>query len=107
LSLREYRELAQGSGHIATYKPQGRLGPARSINYGYHEAVSRSFQSLEDPTEFGSLLGRLYLYMLRMKVVVQTRTFSQKGLCKTAVMTRQWWRTPLIPALGRQRQADF
>jgi hypothetical protein len=19
----------------------------------------------------------------------------------------QWWRTPLIPALGRQRQADF
>jgi hypothetical protein len=21
--------------------------------------------------------------------------------------TRQWWRMPLIPALGRQRQADF
>jgi hypothetical protein len=20
---------------------------------------------------------------------------------------RQWWRTPLIPALGRQRQVDF
>jgi hypothetical protein len=22
-------------------------------------------------------------------------------------MAGQWWRTPLIPALGRQRQADF
>jgi hypothetical protein len=23
------------------------------------------------------------------------------------VITRQWWRMPLIPALWRQRQADF
>ncbi|CAO2623499.1 hypothetical protein LEMLEM_LOCUS17960 [Lemmus lemmus] len=22
-------------------------------------------------------------------------------------VTRQWWRTPLTPALGRQRQADL
>jgi hypothetical protein len=23
------------------------------------------------------------------------------------ILNRAWWRTPLIPALGRQRQADF
>jgi hypothetical protein len=28
-------------------------------------------------------------------------------LLKKRVVARQWWRMPLIPALGRQRQADF
>jgi hypothetical protein len=26
---------------------------------------------------------------------------------KITSLARQWWRTPLIPALGRQRQVDF
>jgi hypothetical protein len=26
---------------------------------------------------------------------------------KNCVIAGQWWRMPLIPALGRQRQADF
>jgi hypothetical protein len=28
-------------------------------------------------------------------------------ILKKALLAGQWWRTPLIPALGRQRQADF
>jgi hypothetical protein len=28
-------------------------------------------------------------------------------LHKNDLEAGQWWRTPLIPALGRQRQADF
>jgi hypothetical protein len=26
---------------------------------------------------------------------------------ETTAITKLWWHTPLIPALGRQRQADF
>jgi hypothetical protein len=32
--------------------------------------------------------------------------FSQLKKKKNG-FSRAWWRTPLIPALGRQRQADF
>jgi hypothetical protein len=28
-------------------------------------------------------------------------------ILKVINLDGQWWRTPLIPALGRQRQADF
>jgi hypothetical protein len=45
----------------------------------------------------------------------QKRTFApSEQLCctrgwiiKIHRINRAWWRTPLIPALGRQRQADF
>jgi hypothetical protein len=28
-------------------------------------------------------------------------------IIKNFIFAGQWWRTPLIPALGRQRQVDF
>jgi hypothetical protein len=32
---------------------------------------------------------------------------KKKQTPKKSMMGQVWWRTPLIPALGRQRQADF
>jgi hypothetical protein len=41
---------------------------------------------------------------LKKKIVLK-RKEERKKASKQA--SRAWWRTPLIPALGRQRQADF
>jgi hypothetical protein len=32
---------------------------------------------------------------------------KRKSYLKDVIIARQWWYTPLITALGRQRQADF
>jgi hypothetical protein len=31
----------------------------------------------------------------------------KKEALKDSLIARKWWHTPLIPALGRQREADF
>jgi hypothetical protein len=38
---------------------------------------------------------------------VQSTHIYNETLSKRRKRAGQWWRTPLIPALGRQRQADF
>jgi hypothetical protein len=49
---------------------------------------------------------------VRMVVATFTRWLALAAECpdspfKNTVTSQVWWRTPLIPALGRQRQADF
>jgi hypothetical protein len=46
------------------------------------------------PTQFALMLK--YSCLNVMFAVIKTHPFG-----------RAWWRMPLIPALGRQRQADF
>jgi hypothetical protein len=41
------------------------------------------------------------------KVEERKRKQSNYTLIKMFKINRQWWRTPLIPALGRHRQAGF
>jgi hypothetical protein len=43
---------------------------------------------------------------LNMTTYVKYKYVTMK-YCKEGELLRAWWRTPLIPALGRQRQADF
>jgi hypothetical protein len=35
------------------------------------------------------------------------QAYTEETQLKTSSHYRAWWRTPLVPALGRQRQADF
>jgi hypothetical protein len=42
-----------------------------------------------------------------LKVFHLNLTIFHSSFNNTGVWAGQWWRTPLIPALGRQRQADF
>jgi hypothetical protein len=46
-------------------------------------------------------------WFLTVKSLLLGLVYILISYCKTTRWSRAWWRTPLIPALGRQRQADF
>jgi hypothetical protein len=62
-------------------------------------AWSTEFQDSQDYTE------KSHLEKTKQSKTKQNKTNKQKK--KVLRVARQWWYTPLILALGRQRQADF
>jgi hypothetical protein len=67
-----------------------------------HAVVVHIFNHSTGKAETGELSLRPAWYRSRSARATQKNLVS-----KTKEKARQWWCTPLIPALGRQRQADF
>jgi hypothetical protein len=51
--------------------------------------------------------ARLVLVIMTAKDVWMAFAGVMELIIRKSESSRAWWRTPLIPALGRQRQADF
>jgi hypothetical protein len=72
--------------------------------------VAHAFNPSTQKAEAGRSLASLHykFYRLSFKTV---RTVTQRNCLKKQNKNKsvagQWWRMPLIPALGRQKQVDF
>jgi hypothetical protein len=47
----------------------------------------------------------MHVYIRKLSEIITIETLSKNTIKKKS--SRVWWHTPLIPGLGRQRQADF
>jgi hypothetical protein len=54
-----------------------------------------------------SLIVTLIIAFIRNSFTVLSESYNHWPQVKTIHTAREWWRTPLIPALRRQRQVDF
>ena len=73
--------------------------------------VARSWKELRCPSTEELIQKMWYIYTVEYYSAIENNEFM-KFLGKSMelediILARQWWCTPLIPALGRQRQADF
>ena len=57
--------------------------------------------------EVGVSVGFLRHRSTRVHTDTQTHNNTHNLKFIKVNLSQAWWRTPLIPALGRQRQADF
>ena len=63
-----------------------------------------------NPSTCGAEAGGSLWIQYSLVCRVSSRAASsvkQKSYLKNSIVGRTWWRMPLIPAFGRQRQADF
>jgi hypothetical protein len=48
-----------------------------------------------------------HVFVFHFIAEISNAVIIENKLIKIYFICRLWWRMPLIPALGRQRQADF